>query len=68
MLVRTFDRLGCQQLPLHSLSLDTLLDAKTFPENHKNFILRVWGWSVFFCELTPEYQDHIIARHLYEIT
>ena len=67
MLVRTFAQLGCQQLQLNSLSLNTLLDAKAHPENHKNLIVRVWGWSGYFCELAPEYQDHIIARHLYEI-
>jgi formate C-acetyltransferase len=67
MLVRTFAQLGCQQLQLNSLSLATLLDARAHPENHKNLIVRVWGWSGYFCELAPEYQDHIIARHLYEI-
>jgi formate C-acetyltransferase len=67
MLVRTFAQLGCQQLQLNSLCLATLLDAKAHPENHKNLIVRVWGWSGYFCELAPEYQDHIIARHLYEI-
>lgn len=67
MLVRTFAQLGCQQLQLNSLSLDTLLDARAHPENHKNLIVRVWGWSGYFCELAPEYQDHIIARHLYAI-
>ena len=67
MLVRAFAQLGCQQLQLNSLSLDTLLDAKAHPENHKNLIVRVWGWSGYFCELAPEYQDHIIARHLYGI-
>ncbi len=67
MLVRTFAHLGCQQLQLNSLSLNTLLDAKAHPERHKNLIVRVWGWSGYFCELAPEYQEHIIARHLYEI-
>jgi pyruvate-formate lyase len=28
-------------------------------------IVRVWGWSGYFCELAPEYQDHVISRHLY---
>ena len=66
-LVRIFAQLGCQQLQLNSLSLATLLDARAHPENHKHLIVRVWGWSGSFCELAPEYQDHIIARHLYEI-
>jgi pyruvate-formate lyase len=68
MLVRTFAQLGGQQLQLNSLNLDTLLDAKAHPENHKNLIVRVWGWSGYFCELAPEYQDQIIARHYYGST
>jgi len=65
MLVRTFARLGCQQLQLNTVNLDTLLDAKKHPERHRNLIVRVWGWSGYFCELAPEYQDHVIARHMY---
>jgi formate C-acetyltransferase len=68
LLVRVFAQLGCQQLQLNSLSLETLLDARVNPERHKNLIVRVWGWSGYFCELAPEYQDHIIARHLYRET
>lgn len=67
MLVRTFAQLGCQQLQLNSLNAETLLDAKVHPEKHKNLIVRVWGWSGYFCELAPEYQDHIINRHLYQV-
>jgi formate C-acetyltransferase len=67
MLVRTFARLGCQQLQLNTLNVDTLFDAKLHPETHRNLIVRVWGWSGYFCELAPEYQDHVIARHLYQL-
>jgi len=65
MLVRTFAQLGCQQLQLNSLNAQTLLDAKANPEKYKNLIVRVWGWSGYFCELDPPYQDHVIQRHLY---
>lgn len=65
MLVRTFAQLGCQQLQLNSVNVETLLEAKAHPERHKNLIVRVWGWSGYFCELGPEYQDHVIARHIY---
>jgi len=65
MLVRTFAQLGCQQLQLNTLNVETLLDAKKHPELHKDLIVRVWGWSGYFCELAPEYQDHVIARHMY---
>ena len=64
-LVRTFARVGGQQLQLNALNASTLLDAKAHPEAHQDLIVRVWGWSGYFCELSPEYQDHVIARHLY---
>jgi len=67
MLVRVFTQLGCQQLQLNALNVDTLRDAKIHPQLHKNLIVRVWGWSGYFCELSPEYQDQIISRHMYQI-
>ena len=64
MFVRTFAQLGCQQLQLNSLNINQLYEAKLNPQLHKNLIVRVWGWSGYFCELDPEYQDQIIARHV----
>ncbi len=66
-LVRQFARLGCQQLQLNTLNAETLRAAKAEPELHRNLIVRVWGWSGYFCELGPEYQDHVIARHMHGI-
>jgi pyruvate-formate lyase len=65
MLVRTFAQLGCQQLQLNTVSVETLRDAKRNPERYKNLIVRVWGWSGYFCELDEPYQDHVIARHVF---
>ena len=64
MLIRAFAQTGCQQLQLNTLNVETLKDARAHPENHRNLIVRVWGWSGYFCELSPEYQDHIIGRHM----
>lgn len=62
MLVRTFIMLGGHQLQLNTISLQKLLDAKKHPENYKNLIVRVWGWSGYFVELAECYQDHVIHR------
>jgi len=67
MLVRTFAQLGCQELQLNTLNVETLQEAKAHPERHRNLIVRVWGWSGYFCELAPEYQDHVIARHMHAL-
>lgn len=66
-LIRVFAQLGCQQLQLNTLNAATLLDARAHPEQHRNLIVRVWGWSGYFCELAPEYQEHVIARHQYRV-
>ncbi|MGA2111053.1 MAG: pyruvate formate lyase family protein [Anaerolineales bacterium] len=65
LLIRAFAQQGCQQLQLNSVNVETLRDARIHPELHKNLIVRVWGWSGYFCELAPEYQDQIIARHVF---
>ncbi len=62
LLVRTFVCLGCQQLQINNLDLKTLLDARAHPETHRDLVVRVWGWSGYFCDLSPELQDHVIAR------
>lgn len=40
----------------------TLIDAKNFPEKHRDLIVRVAGYSAFFTTLSPDTQDDIINR------
>lgn len=40
----------------------TLVDAQEHPENHKDLVVRVAGYSAFFTTLAKETQDNIIAR------
>lgn len=61
-LVKMFVELGGHQLQLNAINKERLLDAQKHPENYPNLIVRVWGWSGYFCELEKPYQDHIISR------
>lgn len=61
-LVKAFVHLGGHQLQLNSINRDRLLEAQAHPEDYPNLIVRVWGWSGYFCELDKAYQDHIIRR------
>ena len=61
-LVKTFVHLGGHQLQLNSINRERLLEAQAEPEKYPNLIVRVWGWSGYFCELKKGYQDHIIRR------
>lgn len=44
------------------VSRETLLDAKKNPEQYRDLIVRVAGYSAFFNTLSPDTQDDIIAR------
>lgn len=61
-LVKAFINLGGHQLQINSINRDRLLDAQKHPENYPNLVVRVWGWSGYFCELDLEYQNHVIRR------
>ena len=61
-LVKSFFDLGGHQMQINAVNRDTLLDAKANPENHKNLVVRVWGWSGYFVELDEVFQNHIIKR------
>jgi pyruvate-formate lyase len=65
LFIRAFVNSGCQQLQLNTLNVETLRDAQRHPELHRNLVVRVWGWSGYFCELDRAYQDQIIGRHIY---
>lgn len=39
-----------------------LREAKRKPETHEDLIVRVWGYSARFIDLSDDQQDHIIAR------
>ena len=65
LFIRAFVESGCQQMQLNTLNVETLRDAQRHPERHKNLVVRVWGWSGYFCELDEVYQNQIIGRHVY---
>ncbi len=61
-LVRLFVLRGGHEMQLNTVNRERLLDAQKHPENYRNLIVRVWGWSGYFVELDKCYQDHIIRR------
>ena len=44
------------------LDNQTLLDAQAHPEEHRDLVVRVAGYSAFFVELCKDVQDEIISR------
>lgn len=62
LLVKSYVELGGHQLQLNVVNREHLLDAQKHPENYRNLVVRVWGWSGYFTELDQPYQDQIISR------
>lgn len=67
MLVKNFIDRGGHQLQLNTVNREKMLDAQAHPENYKQLVVRIWGWSAYFVELDKEYQDHVIARQAYSV-
>ncbi|MBQ7549034.1 MAG: hypothetical protein IJT03_04940 [Clostridia bacterium] len=53
---------GGQQYTITVVSPEELLDAKEHPENHRDLIVRVGGYSDYFVELEEGLQDNVIER------
>ncbi|WP_162871109.1 glycine radical domain-containing protein, partial [Klebsiella pneumoniae] len=42
--------------------MQALLEAKKHPDQYRDLVVRVAGYSAFFTALSPDAQDDIIAR------
>jgi len=56
-----FDQKG-MHMQFNVVSRETLIDAQKHPENYKNLIVRVAGYSALFTTLSKSLQDDIIER------
>jgi len=61
-LVRTYFGMGGHHVQFNVVRAETLRDAQARPESHRDLIVRVAGYSDYFCDLSRELQDEIISR------
>ena len=60
--LRAFSRLHIQHIQFNVVDKATLLDAQAHPENHRDLVVRVAGYSAMFVELSAGIQNDIINR------
>lgn len=60
--VDAFFRERGMQLQINTIDRDTLIEAQRDPEHHADLIVRVAGFSAYFCALDRGVQDEIISR------
>jgi formate C-acetyltransferase len=61
-LVRTYFRLGGHHIQFNVVDTATLRQAQAKPEEYRNLLVRVAGYSDFFVDLDLDHQEEIIRR------
>ncbi|HQQ72697.1 MAG TPA: glycyl radical protein [Rectinema sp.] len=61
-LIKTFFRLGGHHIQFNVVDTKTLREAQKKPENYRNLLVRVAGYSDYFVDLDRNHQEEIISR------
>jgi formate C-acetyltransferase len=61
-LVRAYFRLDGHHIQFNVIDAETLRKAQADPGEYRNLIVRVAGYSDYFCDLSKELQEEIIRR------
>jgi pyruvate formate-lyase/glycerol dehydratase family glycyl radical enzyme len=61
-LIKTYFSLGGKHIQFNVVSHETLVDAQKDPENYRDLVVRVAGFSAYFVQLSTQIQNEIIAR------
>ncbi len=65
-LVRGYFKMDGHHIQFNVVRAATLREAQANPAEHRDLIVRVAGYSDYFCDLSPALQDEIIARTEHE--
>jgi formate C-acetyltransferase len=61
-LVRSYFKMAGHHVQFNIVTAETLRKAQAQPDQHRDLIVRVAGYSDYFCDLSGELQQEIIAR------
>ena len=61
-LIRTYFRHGGHHIQFNIVDTATLLDAQQHPDQYRDLLVRVAGYSDYFNDMTEQLQNEIIAR------
>lgn len=65
-MIQAFFSLGAFHVQFNTLSTETLRKAQEHPENYRDLLVRVAGYSTQFVNLSRSMQDAIIARSIHD--
>jgi formate C-acetyltransferase len=61
-LIRTYFKLNGHHIQFNIVDTQTLRDAQAAPDEHRDLLIRVAGYSDYFVDLDKHHQEEIIAR------
>jgi trans-4-hydroxy-L-proline dehydratase len=61
-LVRSYFSMGGHHIQFNIVDAETLKKARLEPESYRDLIVRVAGYSDYFCDLSADLQEEIISR------
>ena len=61
-LIRTYFKFGGHHIQFNIVDTTTLLDAQKHPDQYRDLLVRVAGYSDYFNDMTEQLQNEIIAR------
>ena len=61
-LIRSYFKMDGHHVQFNVVTADTLRKAKAEPEKYRDLIVRVAGYSDYFCDISDKLQNEIIAR------
>ena len=66
-LIKTYFALGGIELQVNVLDANQLKAAQHDPDQYRDVVVRVWGMSTYFIEISKAYQDDIISRTMHAV-
>ena len=61
-MIRTYFKFGGHHIQFNVVDTEMLLDAQKHPDNYRDLLVRVAGYSDYFNDMTEQLQNEIIAR------
>lgn len=61
-LIRTYFSYGGHHIQFNIVDTETLLDAQAHPDNYRDLLVRVAGYSDYFNDMNEQLQNEVIAR------
>lgn len=65
-LIQTYFSLGGKHVQFNVVNRETLLEAQKHPENYRDLVVRIAGYSAHFVQLSKPMQDEIINRNEFQ--